>query len=251
MFLPSDFSEHGLHIVRAGNTPITRYQVLGERSSGTNFVKRLFGRNSSLVPSEALGWKHSFAHMMAIPEDMAVICVVRSADTWATSMFSKPWHTTPDMQELSFSDFIRAEWDTIIDRPRYFGELIGKNTIGTPLQHDRDPLTGKRFGNIFALRQAKLTSLLSMLNRDCSCVFMRMETVQSEPESTRDAILDGLGTAPHGAPFRPVIKRLGSKFKPAIAERPASPDSWEPHDLAFLRAQIDSVQETTLGYTYS
>lgn len=250
MSLPPDFVETGLHITRNGNADITRFQVLGERSSGTNFVKRLLGRNSSLTPSEALGWKHGFTHMTAVPSDMAVICVIRSADTWATSMFAKPWHTTAAIQNLPFSDFIRAQWDTIIDRPRYFGTLIEENSIGAPLQHDRDPFTGKRFENLFALRQAKLTSLLSVLNRDCTSVIVRMEAAQSEPEATRDAILKGLGTTPHDAPFRPVIKRLGSKFKPAIASRPPLPDTWSPQDRAFVRDAVDLKQEATLGYTY-
>lgn len=251
MYLPSTFADDGLYISRTGHAPITRYQVLGERSSGTNFVKRLLGRNSKLAPSEALGWKHGFVHMTAVPQDMAVICVVRSADTWAASMFSKPWHTTPEMQVLTFSDFIRAEWTTIIDRPRYFGELVQSNSIGMPLQHDRDPMSGKCFDNLFALRRSKLTSLCSLLNRDCTCIFIRMETAQSEPEATRDAILRGLDLPPHDAPFRPVFKRLGSKFKPAVSERPPLPTSWNLDDLEFLKSQIDPAQEEALGYTYT
>lgn len=251
MFLPPDFIETGLHITRSGQAPITRFQVLGERSSGTNFVKRLLGRNSAIAPSEALGWKHGFVHMMAVPHDMAVICVVRNAQDWAMSMFAKPWHTTPGLQSLGFSDFIRAEWDTIIDRPRYFGGLVEQGSIGAPLQHDRDPLTGQRFANLFALRQAKLTSLLSMLNRDITCVVLRMETAQSAPEATRDAIIAGLGTKPHDAAFRPIVKRLGSKFKPAIAERPPLPKTWPAEDLAFLREHIDPRQEADLGYAYT
>ena len=250
MPLPPDFAQTGLCVSRADDTPITRYQVLGERSSGTNFVKRLLGRNSPLTPTEALGWKHGAPHMMAVPHDMAVICAVRSAQTWAQSMFSKPWHTTAAMQALSFSEFLRAEWDTIIDRPRYFEGLVPDGANGAPLQQDRDPLTGARYANLFALRQAKLHSLISMLNRDCTCIFVRMEVAQSDPEHTLAAILSGLG---HGAPtnaFRPVVKRLGSKFKPAVAERPGAPDTWSSDDLAFLRAQTDASQEALLGYSY-
>jgi len=250
MSLPSSFAETGLHIHRTDAAAITRFQVLGERSSGTNFVKRLLGRNSPLTPTEALGWKHGFAQMMAVPSDLAVICVVRRADSWARSMFSKPWHTTPALQALEFSDFIRAEWDTIIDRPRYFGDLIQTQSIGTPLQQDRDPITGARFANLFALRQAKLTSLNSLLNRDCTCVFVRMEQAQAAPEDVLKAILSGLGTDPRPAPFRPVVKRLGSKFKPAVDNRPALPHMMTEADQAFMTANLNSDQEANLGYTY-
>ncbi|MBY5932870.1 hypothetical protein KUV51_07655 [Tateyamaria omphalii] len=229
---------------------MTRYQVIGERSSGTNFVKRLLGRNTDLKPTEALGWKHGFPHMMAVPPDMAVILAVRSADTWARSMFSKPWHTTPAMQARPFSDFIRAPWDTIIDRPRYFEGLIPNGSIGAPLQHDRHPVTGARFENLFKLRTAKLQAMLSLLGRHCTCAVIRMEDAQAEPEATLSSITSVFGTAAPNAEYRPVIKRLGSKFKAAVPDRPALPDTWADADMNHLRAEIDSDLEAQLGYTY-
>ncbi|WP_299614334.1 hypothetical protein [uncultured Tateyamaria sp.] len=250
MPLPSDFAQTGLHVVRTGDTPITRYQVLGERSSGTNFVKRLLGRNTDLTPTEDLGWKHGFPHMMAVPGDMAVIVAVRRADTWARSMYAKPWHTTPAMQALPFSGFIRAPWDTIIDRPRYFDGLVPEGSIGAPLQQDRHPVTGDRFANLFALRTAKLRAMLSLLDRDCTCIFVRMEDAQAEPEATLSSVTTMLGTAPPRSDYRPVIKRLGSKFKPSVPDRPALPDDWTWADKDHLRASIDTDLEAQFGYAY-
>ncbi|WP_299041348.1 hypothetical protein [uncultured Tateyamaria sp.] len=249
MFLPSDFAQTGLHVIRKGDTPITRYQVLGERCSGTNFIKRLLGRNTHLTPTEDLGWKHGFPHMLAVPSDMAVIIAVRRADTWARSMYAKPWHTTPALQALPFGDFIRAEWDTIIDRTRYFEGLVPDGCVGTPLQQDRDPDSGARFATLFALRNAKLRAMLSLLNRDCTCAVIRMETAQSAPEKTLSSLTGVLG-ATANATYRPVVKRLGSKFKPAIAQRPPLPDGWSDADMNHLRASIDTDLEGTLGYTY-
>jgi hypothetical protein len=47
-----------------------------------------------------------------------------------------------------------------------------------------------------------------------------------------------------------VLKRLGSKFKPAIDSRPTLPQDWSGPDLAYLRSQIDGAQESHLGYSY-
>ncbi|WP_299374338.1 hypothetical protein [uncultured Tateyamaria sp.] len=248
--LPAQFADTGLHVQRAGTTDIRRYQVLGERSSGTNFVKRLLGRNTALAPTEALGWKHATPHMLAVPHDLAVICVVRRADSWARSMFAKPWHTTPQMQALGFSDFLRAPWDTVIDRPRYFEGLVPDGSVGAPLQADRDPVTGARHANIFALRHAKLLALLGMLRRDCTCILLRMEDAQAAPEATLDALVSALGLPARTAPFRPVVKRLGSKFKPSVPGRPDKAPDWSDDDMAFLRAQIDTDLEAQLGYAY-
>lgn len=229
---------------------MTRFHVLGERSSGTNFVKRLLAKNSQLKPTEALGWKHGFPHMTAIPPDLAVICLVRSADRWALSMHAKPWHSTPKMQALEFSDFIRAPWETIVDRPRYFGGDKAEPLLGQPLQLDRDPVTGEVFDTLFALRRAKLAGLLSYLNRDCSCILMRMEEVQDAPEPMLVRMLDAMEQPATSDPFRPVTRRLGARFKGVVPNRPPTPKDFPAQDMAFLRAQLDLRQEEALGYRY-
>lgn len=88
---------------------MTRLQAFGERSSGTNFVKRLIGRNTPLSPTEELGWKHGFTQMTAESPNTLVVCVTRNAVDWAHSLHAKPWHCPPEMQRLAFSEFIRAE----------------------------------------------------------------------------------------------------------------------------------------------
>lgn len=186
---------------------------------------------------------------MAIPADLAVICVVRNAYDWTRSMHAKPWHTTPAMQSLEFSDFIRAPWDTIIDRPRYFDGAVELGIVGQPLQADRDPVTGAPFANLLALRRAKLTALLSHLNRGCTCIVLRMEAVQSAPQAAVADILAGLNLPPHPAQFRPVTKRLGSKFNPAIDARPPTPPQIGDVDRDFINTQLDDLLETQLGYS--
>ncbi len=244
--LPQDFTETGLAVHRPGTTP-TRFQVLGERSSGTNFIKRLLGRNSALRPTEALGWKHGFVQANAVPADLAVICVLRAPAPWALSMHGKPWHCPPAMQALDFPAFIRAPWATIIDRPRYFGAGAGA-ALGTPLQQDRDPVTGRPCPNLFALRRAKLAALTSWLNRGVTCVLLRMEVAQSDPEATLDRLLSALGQPRRAAPFRPVMKRLGSRFRPAIATRPETPAEMSVADRAFMAENLDPAFEARLGY---
>ena len=186
--IPDHFAKTGLAVWRGTDHPITHFQVIGERSSGTNFTKRLLGRNTDLTPTEALGWKHGPPNAFAIPPGCAVILCVRCADDWARSMHAKPWHASPALQALEFSDFLRAPWDTRVDRPRYFGDTLLDGTRGQPLQPDRDPITGAVFANLFALRQAKLRSMLSYMGRDCTFVLTRMEQVVSDPETTLTAL---------------------------------------------------------------
>lgn len=229
---------------------MTRFQVMGERSSGTNFAKRILGRNTPLAPSEDLGWKHGFAQMIAVPADMVVVCMVRGAADWARSMHAKPWHCSAAMQALPFSDFIRAEWDTIVDRDRYFEEAARLGLRGQPLQQDRDPVTGARFADIFALRQVKLAALLGYARRDCNVAILRMEELIADPEGTVAAFRDAFALPAPEGDFRGITKRLGSKFRPAVESRPATPERLSEADLAFLRSRVDISQEALLGYTY-
>ena len=228
------------------NANLTRFQVLGERSSGTNLVKRLLGRNTSLAPTEALGWKHGFAQETAIPSDLLVVCVVRRADAWALSMHAKPWHCPPAMQALPFSQFIRAKWDTIVDRPRYFRGLPNVGEIGTALRIDRHPQTGQPFETVFDMRTAKLRSLLSYPDRDCNCVVLRCEDVVGDPNK----LLEALSLPGWTGHLRPVFKRLGSKFRPSIEERPSIPDCLSEADTKWLKQRCDTKLEATLGYEY-
>ncbi len=237
--------------IKAGSQVPSNIQVFGDRSSGTNFVKRLIGRNSHLKPIEDLGWKHGFPHMTAIPANVAIVCVVRDARAWALSMHSKPWHCPPPMQALPFSHFIRSKWHTIADRKRYFPQVKELGGEGQPLQFDRHPLTGLPFENLFALRQAKLQGLLSFFERGCTLVFCRLEAVQAAPENFVLDLQTQLEIPQWEMEYRPVIKRLGSRFLASIEARPETPKVMPDHDLTFLRSQIDQKQEAILGFDYN
>ncbi len=248
--IPTGFAQNGQYLHQGAGPAPTRFQVLGERSSGTNYVKRLLGRNTTLKPTEALGWKHGFCQATAIPANFLVICVVRDARNWLRSMHAKPWHTPPALQEMEFGDFIRAPWATIIDRDRYFEPESRMGFTGQPLQHDRHPMTGAVFDNLLALRTAKIQALLSYQNRGCHWAFLRMEDAIAAPEALLDNLRGAYDLPAATTPFRPVVKRLGSKFKPAISQRPETPAQISKDDLTFMRAQLDLTQETALGYDY-
>lgn len=242
-----DFAARGWQFHGQANA-LSRVQVMGERSSGTNFVQRLVGRNTALSATDALGWKHGRPAMIAVPRDVLVVGVVRGALDWARSMHAKPWHCPPEMQLMDFSDFIRAPWATIVDRARYFRDL-NEACLGQPLQADRDPQSGAVYADLMALRRGKMAGLLSYAARDCSFALVRLEAVQADPQGFLAALDDGFGVA-LAPQYRRVVKRLGSRFKPAVAQRPATPVSVSQADQDYITSRLDAPLEASLGYLY-
>ncbi|UWQ89871.1 hypothetical protein K3727_13775 [Rhodobacteraceae bacterium M382] len=247
--LPTDFAETGIAIHLKPATTLTRFQVIGERASGTNLTNRLLGRNSPMKSSDVLGWKHGFPHAMAIPDDLVVVGLVRDATSWVRSLHAKPWHSTPDIQRLTFSEFLRTPWHSEIDREDYFKNSGPLGVVGQTLQHDRHPLTGRPFETVFDMRTAKLQALLSYFERNCNFILIRAEVVQADPMAATHALLDALSFARPDM-FRGVHRRVGSKFKSRVGPRPPTPEILSQPDLEFLRARLDCALERRLGYDY-
>ncbi|MDQ2091248.1 hypothetical protein [Marimonas arenosa] len=254
--LPDDFTarfaETGLYLKRANDVPLAQFQVLGERACGTNMVRKAIDKNVELYRTEGLGWKHAVPHMVAIPRDMLIVCAVRNAASWALSMHKRPWHSHPDLQTLEFSAFIRSPWRGIVDRASDFEELhpeMVPHVEGAELQYDRHPITGKRFANLFELRNLKQAALLGMLNRDCNVLVVKAEKVQRDQVGFVAWMIEEFGLPLRGLRIKPVAQRLGNRFnRSAEVETPAK---IPPEDHAFMMQQLDLEIETALGYDYS
>lgn len=231
------------------DTPVTEFQVLGERASGTNYIRKLIELNCALRRTEGLGWKHGFPHMVGIPAQCLVIGAVRAAEPWALSMHKRPWHAHPDLQAMDFSDFIRAPWRSVVDRVGDFEQIAPDiDARGQILQLDRHPITGRAFDSLFALRRAKLAALAGLAERGCSVMLVQMETVTRAGESFVEALRLATGAAPRGDSFRTPKRRMGNNFRRRSDAQPATPDAMSDEDRAFMTAALDGALEAAFGY---
>lgn len=233
-----------------GEDPV-QFQVLGERASGTNVVRKTIERNCRMVRSEGLGWKHGFPVMVAVPQDLLVVMAFRNAIGWALSMHRRPWHAHPEMQALTFSDFLRAEWNSVVDRPGDFEMIHPELAVqGQPLQFDRHPITGKPFENLIALRRAKMDAVLGMMNRDCSFALVQLEAIQSHGAQFMTDYREYFGAVARRDYHRAVTRKMGNRFRPSVRERPATPGEVSAEDRSFILSQLDLESERLLGYSY-
>jgi len=253
---PDDFSEtmktQGWYLWRANTAPLSMFQVIGERATATNMVRKVIDKNIELFRTEGLGWKHSAPHMVALPDEMLTVVVVRNAVSWALSMHKRPWHAHPDLQAMEFPDFIRAPWRGIIDRASDFEEIhpeLVPLVAGAELQYDRHPITGARFANLFELRAVKQAAHLGMLNRDCNVLVVKAELVQLDQVGFAATLIEKLGLPLKGLRIKPVTNRLGNRFNRALPVQ--TPNDLSEDDHAFMMQSLDLETEAALGYDYS
>jgi hypothetical protein len=247
--LSHDMRTVGWHFHKAHEGPFDRFQVLGERGCGTNVIRKTVQDALAIMRTEALGWKHGIPAMIALPPTFLTICAVRAPDTWARSLYNRPWHAPASLQALEFAAFLRAPWQACVDRISHFEgihpELVPK---GLELQWDRHPVTGARFENIFAMRNLKHRALLSLPLRGASVVYVSLDAFNAAPQAFVADLSAAFGLAATARGYAPVTRRMGNRFTPALEGRAAAPDLWEDADIAWMHSQLAPAQETALGF---
>lgn len=221
--------------------PIDRFQVLGERCSGTNFLAALMRRNiPGLAQSRELGWKHGFANPKRAEVDgLLTLIIYRHPVRWLQSVHRTPWELDDGMHDLAFSDFIRAEWRAVWRNPGPNG-AVRVRTNG----RDLDPETGERFANALRMRRTKIAWQEGFANRPVNVCYLRYETLNRAPEATMRAIASRFGLSMNDS-FEPVTDYKGEgkrSYAPKLRPEP------EPEDLGFIWAELDPSIEARIGY---
>jgi hypothetical protein len=266
--------------LKSGSGPFALFQVLGMRSSGTNFVSALIARNIDLTASEFLGWKHGPPAAHFVPSHLLPVIVFRAPLPWLRSLYRKPFHFVDQSHEVSFSRFIRSPVETVMEPnlwyhdpnnarqllprvralqfylrnqflPRVrarlgqhevpFPETLPEFVEGRELQLDRHPITGLPFATPLEMRATKCEAFLGFANRACSCAFVQYEFVRRDPRGFLRALADTFGLQTTG-PYRPVDEWMGT------LDDPRPEPAVTPEDERYLFETIDWGLEQRLGY---
>lgn len=244
-----DMAQRGWHFHKASDGPFDRFQVLGERGCGTNIIRKTVQDALSIKRTEALGWKHGFPAMIAIPPTFLTICAVRTPLKWAHSLYKRPWHAAPEVQALDFAAFLRAPWHSCVDKLGHFDGIAPRlHPLGHELQWDRHPITGARFENIFAMRTLKHRALLSLPARGASVVYVSLDAFNAAPEAFLRDLSQTFGLGFTAAGYTPTARRMGNRFTPVVKDRAPAPEVWSAQDVAFTHSQLDAQIEESLGF---
>lgn len=227
---------------------ITQFQVLGERCTGTNYMRFLLERNTQLAGTRKYGWTHGFPGFTAIfPTDLIVI-MAREPESWLKSLYTKPFHVPDEFTNISFSEFLRSPWITVLDRPRGMSALRGRKALGLPAQADRHPITGTPPANPVQLRNTKHAAFWGILNRDCNVALVRHSDLIGNPQAVLRAIRDVFDLKINAGELILPSTWLG-KFGRTLSGPRRSEPVFTQEDRDFLSNELDHEMEGRLGFS--
>lgn len=159
---------------------ISKFFILGERCSGTNFLHSSLNKNFKLEYNSIFGHKHFFGHK-GFPNnsDTLFVGITREITSWINSFYSTPHHVGYPCRENK-NAFLTKEFFSCWDS--------GKNQ-GKDIVEDYHWKLKRRFKNIFELRVVKNNFLLyEMPKRVNNYILIRYEDLRDDYKNTLDRI---------------------------------------------------------------
>ena len=227
-------------------------QIYGERNSGTNYLDRLLRRNVTVEPDRVLGStsqdKNPYGHVFGfkhwfIDEDRLqdpradrtlFIAIFRHPLFWLRSMAQRPYQAVNHVG-LPMDAFLREEW---------YAEEHGRE-----MMRERNPQTGRRFGNVLELRSAKVRDFLDLRTKVRHYRCVRYEDIMFGGESFLSDIAGtypGLLKQPLGA--TPRKKDRAHLWLKVQRQKLEIRRLLSRQDRNFVRRQLDMSAERQLGY---
>lgn len=238
--------ESGLAMSFGDTRNVSRFQVYGQRCSGTNYLIRLIENNFGRAAfTEEFGFKHWLVpDSMIFPNDVMVLVIVRDPGEWIQSLFRNPWHLRAELKSAPFHQFMRGVWDSCWDddywkidatHPRYH----------QPIEQERDPETGAAFANPFVMRRAKLQNWTGLASR-VPVVILNYSLAARDP----GRILQQLSSVT-GLELPPVVAGVdsykGEQNRPFVAKNYGELCD---ADRRFMLSQLDPEMERLAGCSY-
>ena len=98
---------------------ITKFTILGERRSGTNFLEECILKNFDINLTWEYGWKHFFGfNTYENSDDTLFIAIVRDPHTWMNSLYRKPFHLQKNLRK-NIHNFLNDEFWSFYDHKNH------------------------------------------------------------------------------------------------------------------------------------
>ena len=215
------------------------FTILGERCSGTTFVRYAIAWNLGLEYYETCG-KHFFGHDASVFEtekmkQTLVVCVVRGAVEWLDSYFKRLHHVT-HQNKRSIYNFLNNEFYTIKELDPHKGE---------EWPEDRHLITKERYRNIFEMRKTKADFLMHTLPKlTPHTVILRYEELRENYVAVLDRVRHQFRLKQLNDPYTTITQYKGT-YTASYFKKPIL---LGPREQAYILGSVDREQEEALGY---
>jgi len=240
--------------------PITKFVILGERCSGTNFLEESIINNFNITYTQEYGHKHFFCFNSYpdknLTDDTLFIGIIRNPIYWLNS-FSKELHHIPECNRYDIKHFLFNKFYSVTENDKNKMVNIYRNTIHnilnrlTPnnkvlIKEDLNYLTGKKYTNIFELRQIKNDYLMNvMVHKVNNYILINYEDLLYNFEKTMNIIKDKYNLIPKMDTFHQIKKYKKSKTYNFVQQRLIM---FSNDIIELIWQNLDVNQESKLGY---
>ncbi|HKM92319.1 MAG TPA: hypothetical protein VJY41_01570 [Prolixibacteraceae bacterium] len=171
------------------------------------------------------------------------IVIYRNPFDWLRSLHLQPHHTHPSLKNISFSKFIRTEWQCIWDE--WANVHPDDDKYRKEMLFERNPITGERFENVIQLRNAKIKAFELLKKKVTHIEYVRYEDLVKEPDEFLNKLAEKY-LLPLKNTFENIITYKGITPK---TYKPKTYNEITPDDLEYIMINIDVAFERKIGYS--
>lgn len=219
---------------------MSRYTILGERRSGTNFLERLISDNFDLKLDWLDGWKHFFGYSgyedkLKNNQDVIYFCIVRNPVDFLISFYNskllQPIERTQNIESFLLNEF----YSVYCYKEKYVDISDDRNFKNNNL----------RFKNIFEMRSVKCKYLLDdlpmLVNK---YYFIRYEDLKHNTEFVLDDVSNKFSLIKKNKKYIIKSDYVGIRFNNDITENYRIDENIRQ----IIYNNIDLVTENRMGY---
>jgi len=206
---------------------------------------------------ETYPYRHFIPLRKPVSDDTTYVIIIRNPYDWVRSLHANPYHAQKELWNISFSEFIRAEWISVWDEIAKINN--GDPRYGEEIEFERDPISKKYFKNVLHMRSVKYQYWRNIFELTNKCMYIRYEDVVADPSAflTMLSEMSGLEkksktTIPIGRHFNsvPLHRKLlyRASFGLCGGFKKKKYPSISHDDLSFINTHLDWQQEEHCGY---
>jgi len=221
--------------------PIIKFEILGERCSGTNFLEECLTNNFNIKYEPIHGHKHFFCYNnydKTSTDNILFIGIIRNPIYWLNSFSKELHHVSPENKKNLYS-FLFSKFYSIHDQEC--------NGLNCPVNlRDLNYKNNKFYKNIFELRQVKNDYLLNVVPKKVkNYILINYEDLLFNFDNTMKIIRDRFNLKMTNKEFVKEKKYKKSDTYNFVKQREIT---FPPGLVKIIWSKLDIKQEISLGY---